>query len=276
MSPASTFLPIPALYQKRAEAMNALATKASPRGGKTKRTTGRRDQDESRSVTCPSCGGRAPIGARYCQGCGASLDGASWLTPQTLTVLAAAGIALVALGFLFASVINVEQAPPVSSTVTAAPRPAPSGQPPDLSTMSPREAADRLFNRVMTADERGDADVVQQFAPMALSAYDMLENLDTDALYHVGLIQAAAGNLDRARDYTDQLTTIVPDHLLAIILEHRLATQENDQAAASRAIEQFQSRYDDEIAVDRPEYQHHRPSIEKFRDEINGRNGDDG
>lgn len=272
MSPASTFLPIPALHQKRAEAMNALATRASPRGGKTRRTAGRRDQDESRSVTCPSCGGRAPIGPRYCQGCGASLDGASWLTPQTLTVLAAAGIALVALGFLFASVINVEQAPPVSSTVTAAPRPVP----PDLSTMSPREAADRLFNRVMTADEQGDAGAVQQFAPMALSAYDMLENLDTDALYHVGLIQTAAGDLDRARDYTDQLTTIVPGHLLAIILEHRLATQENDQVAASRAIELFQSRYDDEIVIDRPEYQHHRPSIEKFRDEINAINGGEG
>lgn len=248
--------------------MNATAAKRTKRGNKKKGAAGGQRLDASTSLACPSCGFGNQIAARYCQSCGKALDGGGWLTAQTLTVLAAACIALVALGLLFASVIPVDPTPTVRTTGAATELQASSGQPPDLSTMSPREAADRLFNRVMMADEQGNADEVQQFAPMAISAYEMLESLDTDALYHAALIQSAAGDLERARDYTEQLKAIVPEHLLAALLEHRLALQENDQEAALTAIERFNRHYDNEIAIDRPEYQHHRPSIDKFRSEV--------
>ena len=58
--------------------------------------------------------------------------------------------------------------PPLSSTV-----PAP-GQSVDLASLSPRQAADRLFNRVMAASENGDTAEALQFAPMALQAYNNL------------------------------------------------------------------------------------------------------
>lgn len=131
--------------------------------------------------------------------------------------------------------------------------------------MTPREAADRLFNRVMTAHEQGDSEQVEQFAPMALSAYEMIENPDTDALFHMGLIQAAAGQLDEAASSAERLKAVVPNHLLAILLEHRLAEQAGDQAAAQRAAMRFEENYDEEITVDRPEYLHHRSLIEGFR-----------
>ena len=82
--------------------------------------------------------------------------------------------------------------------------------------MTPREAADRLFNRIMTAAERGDAQEALRFAPMALQAYERLGPLDNDARYHVGLITATTGDIESARAHIDMLRQSVPDHLLGI------------------------------------------------------------
>ncbi len=221
-------------------------------------------------MACASCGERHQAGARFCQNCGRSLVRGSWFDAQTLTVLGAACLTLAALGLLFASVLDFGSAPEDSPAVTAPSRTAqaPSGQPPDLSTMSPREAADRLFNRVMMADEQGNADEVAQFAPMAVAAYDRLESLDLDALYHVGLIQAAAGDGESAGDAVRRMKAIVPGHLLASLLEHRLAMDENDEEKAALAIERFQANYDEEIKIDRLEYRDHQLSIDQFREQI--------
>ena len=131
--------------------------------------------------------------------------------------------------------------------------------------MTPREAADRLFNRVMMADEQGNAAEVDQFAPMAVSAYEMLESLDTDALFHVGLVQAAAGHIEEAKSYNERLKAIVPNHLLAAFLDHRIAEVEGNTSVAAGAVKRFHDHYDDEISIGRPEYEHHRASIETFR-----------
>lgn len=245
--------------------MSTLAQKSSSRSGKAKKTADSRGRTPSGSTSCPACASRVQGDARYCQNCGKSLDGAGWLTAQTLTVLASAIIVLVALALLFASVIDVDR---LSSTVPAGstpPRAAASGQPPDLSTMSPRDAADRLFNRVMMADEQGEAAEVEQFAPMAVSAYEMLESLDTDAFFHVGLIQAAAGNIEEARGYAERLKAAAPNHLLAALLDHRLAKIENKAKVAASAAKRFHDHYDEEISIGRLEYEHHRASIERFR-----------
>ncbi len=139
--------------------------------------------------------------------------------------------------------------------------------------MSPREAADRLFNRVMMADEQGNVDEVAQFAPMAEAAYERLESLDLDALYHLGLIRAASGDAESARDAIQRIKAVVPGHLLASLLEHRLALDENDEEEAARAIERFQASYDDEIKIDRLEYRDHQRSIDQFREQIDAASG---
>ena len=221
---------------------------------------------------CPACGEENKVSARFCQACGRSVaagDGGRF-NAQTLTVIGAGLVTLLALGALFSTVIDTSTNTGGNSAVTAPARTAstPAGQPPDLSTMTPREAADRLFNRVMMADEQGLADEVAQFAPMAVAAYDRLESLDTDALYHLGMIHAAAGDVDRARDATERLKAIVPKHLLVSVIEHRLATDTNDQDKAERAIDQFKANYAEEINVDRFEYDHHRRVIDLFREQI--------
>lgn len=236
------------------------------RQGKAKRRDTRRDGNDA----CRSCGEQNPVSARFCQNCGRSLTGGDRFNAQTLTVLGAAVLTLAALGLLFASVLDTGSRLVENPTARAPSRTAsaPAGQPPDLSTMSPREAADRLFNRVMMADEQGNADEVAQFAPMAVAAYDRLEELDPDALYHVGLIRAAMGDADGAWDSVERLRAIVPEHLLASLLEHRLATEANEVERAKRAVERFKASYDEEIKIDRLEYRDHRRSIDQFRQQI--------
>src|SRR5688572_11944252 len=47
------------------------------------------------------------------------------------------------------------------------------GAPPDLSQMTPAQAALQLFNRVMRASEGGNTAEVQRFLPMAIQAHEM-------------------------------------------------------------------------------------------------------
>lgn len=252
----------------------AMAADRSRRGKKQ-----RRDTEPAGRTACPACGERVQSGARFCQNCGRALTAGGWLDAQRLSVLGAGAVALVVLGLLFASIIETGPTVDERPAATVPSRKAattPSGQPPDLSTMSPREAADRLFNRVMTADEQGDEDQVTQFAPMAVAAYDRLEDLDLDALYHLGLIHAAVGDADGAWDAVERLRAAVPGHLLASLLEHRLALDVDDQAKAKHAIERFEANYQEEIKIDRREYSDHRRSIDQFRTQIGTAARDDG
>jgi hypothetical protein len=131
--------------------------------------------------------------------------------------------------------------------------------------MTPREAADRLFNRIMTASERGDSEEAARFAPMALSAYDRLGTLDNDARYHVALIHLATGDIQGARTQIDGIRQSVPNHLLAIMVDRDIAERSGDQGGAARAYESFLDAYDAEIGATRPEYQDHWSGIQRFR-----------
>jgi hypothetical protein len=124
----------------------------------------------------------------------------------------------------------------------------------------------------MMADEQGNSDEVAQFAPMALAAYDRLDSMDLEAVYHVGMIKAAAGDKSGAESAVEQLRSVAPEHLLASLLEHRLAVDENDQDRADRAAAHFRTHYESEIQIDRQEYQGHQRQIDWFRQQI-GLNG---
>jgi len=140
---------------------------------------------------CPSCGTTVKPGSRACQECGTALTAAVARAPwnaQTIVPWAALGIASLALAIALLSWFDrgggaVQPAPVRFSQSSSAPLSAP-GELPDLASMSPREAADRLFNRVMTASENGDSAEALRFAPMALQAYNDLGTLDNDARYH--------------------------------------------------------------------------------------------
>jgi len=192
---------------------------------------------------------------------------------QTIVPWAALGISVVALVFAVLAWVDrggggaakptPPPAAPFSPPVGALSFP---GNPPDLSTMSPREAADRLFNRVMTASENGNTAEVLQFAPMALQAYKNLGTLDNDARYHVALVHLAAGDVKSARVATDELLKAAPNHLLGIMLEYKLAEKSGNKEAAARAYRKFLAAYDTERAKNLREYQEHQTGIEHFHD----------
>ena len=221
--------------------------------------------------TCPSCGAKVKPGARACPECGASLAATGASEPSNLQAIvpwAALVLAAVALVVVVVALFNrgdgaPETAsffPPMSSNNVPAP-----GKPLDLAGMSPREAADRLFNRIMAASENGDTEEARRFAPMALQAYASLGTLDNDARYHVALIHLTAGDIKCARSQLDQLRQSVPKHLLGIMLQHRIAEHSGNKDGAARSYKSFLAAYDAEIAMERAEYLEHRGGIERFR-----------
>lgn len=219
-------------------------------------------------AACTHCGARLTTGARFCHACGQPLGAAGrpagvppWL-PWALT-----GMLVVAL-----IVVMVARTSPAASPVAAVPNPgAGAGQivrAPDISQMTPRQRADALFNRVMAAHEREFTDSVAFFTPMAIAAYQMAGPLDPDGHYHIGLIQAIAGNVDAARAHADTIARNAPRHLYAAIVRIEAARQAGDAAARRRAGEAFLSAYDAEVAQNRPEYADHPGMLERYRLQI--------
>lgn len=143
--------------------------------------------------------------------------------------------------------------------------PAGAGQPPDLSQLTPRDAADRLFDRVMRLQEQGKQDSVTFFVPMALAAYSRLAPLDADARFHLGTIGLAGGGRElarMARAAADTILSARPTHLLGLVLGASASKALGDTAAQRR----FNARLIDaapaELATPLDEYLQHRPVID--------------
>lgn len=134
----------------------------------------------------------------------------------------------------------------------------------DISSMTPRERFDRLYNRIMRASETGDEATVTTFSPMALSAYGMLDQIDADARYHAALIRLHTGDMAGARALADTILKNQRSHLFGIIVQGTIARFEKNDAALARSYADFLKHYDAEVAAKRPEYAEHPRSLEDF------------
>jgi hypothetical protein len=103
---------------------------------------------------------------------------------------------------------------------------------PDISQMSPRERAARLFDRIMRLNEEGKRDSMQLFATMAIPAYQALEPLDNHLRYDLGRVAAVSGALALAQAQVDTILKSQPQHLLGLILATQVAEIRGDSAAA--------------------------------------------
>lgn len=244
-------------------------TKAKRRGGGRSRSTRASESQSSAARYCESCGAALAPKAKFCHRCGAPLGAAPAVVRKrsrrnsilvyAIAVVSVVGTTLAAA--IFTTLHFGAQAPPAPDN-----RASTTASTVDLSTMTPRQAADRLFNRVMSASERGDAEEAGRFAPMAIAAYERVATLDADARYHLGLLNLVLGDLDGTREQIDILKQMAPRHLLAVVLEHDIATQTGDAAAAARSAAAFLAAYDEEMAAaPRPEYEAHRTSIDRLR-----------
>lgn len=240
-------------------------------GGKFCSTCGAR----LNAAACAACGAALSPGAKFCHACGAPAraggGAARPVQTRNLVPWLLAGGAVVAL--LVVLVVTLLR-PGAAPAPAAGPGPAAGAGPVDLASLSPREAADRLFNRVMSADERGLNDTARFFAPMALSAYGMLDELDADARYHVGLLSLVTDDHASALAQADTLARLVPGHLYAAILRAEVARARGDPAALRAAEQAFLDHYEAEIAAGRREYGEHPGLLERFRAGILEARGD--
>lgn len=130
------------------------------------------------------------------------------------------------------------------------------GSPPPL-TGTPREQADRLFNRIMQAREVGDSAEMRRFVPMALMAYEQAAPLDDDGLYHLALVQLAGQQLADARATAQNILERNPNHLLALSVAADAASAAGDSAAAKQFYTRIVQAYPAESTRDLPEYRDH-------------------
>lgn len=132
---------------------------------------------------------------------------------------------------------------------------------PDISSMSPQERADRLFNKVMMLYSQGKTDSVQFFAPMALTSYQMLSPMTNDQRYDMGRVGEVAGAIPLAKAQADSILQKSPTHLLGLILAARVATIQGDTAALRSFEKRLVASEKPELAKKLDEYDRHQDDI---------------
>ncbi|MGH7482865.1 MAG: hypothetical protein ACRELV_11975 [Longimicrobiales bacterium] len=226
---------------------------------------------------CPACG--APASSARCRGCDAPLEpgahyctqcGAPTRTAASNLPWIVAGVALVAL-IVVLLVPTLFPAPESESPVPGAPFLESVGEgggagvsPPPL-TGTPREQADRLFNRVMQAAATGNRQEVTFFLPMAIAAYRQAGELDADGLYHLGVLQNEAGEYEEASRTAERILATSPDHLLGLAVAAQSAEGAGDTTAADAYWARFLEAYDEEAGRPLPEYTDHRAMLAEYR-----------
>jgi hypothetical protein len=212
-------------------------------------------------------------GARFCNSCGTPVAkatrapahaGGSRPDRSNLPWYVAGGVLLVVIVVLVASMWSGDEIP-APGTAPFMGSPAAPGTPPPLNG-TPRELADRLFNRIMGAREQGDMATAQQFAPMGIQAYEGAEPLDDDGLYHLAVIHNVAGNHEEGRATAERILAGNPNHLLALAAAAEAMEGAGDQAAALRYHQRFVDAYNSEIGRALPEYLDHARIIPEYRE----------
>jgi len=139
------------------------------------------------------------------------------------------------------------------------------GGAPDISNMSPRQAADRLFDRVMRADAAGDVNEVQTFLPMAIAAHDLARPLDLDGLFHLGLLHQTGNDHAAALTIAAEILARDPDYLLGLAIAASSSEAMGDGLGAVGYHTRFLNAYDAQLALPLEEYGIHTATLDEAR-----------
>jgi hypothetical protein len=223
---------------------------------------------------CNKCGAKLDGGATFCNQCGAKAPHGSVAAPLPSRRAAAAatvgggnapwwiaGVTMFGLILVVGwSVVRPQQqgtqggAPAGSAEGAVDPN---SKGTTDISQMSPREAADRLFDRVMRTVSAGDTAAALGFQPMAVQAFEMVGELDLDGMFHLALLQQLSDPA-AALATAKRMLESEPDHILALGMAGDAAAAMGDQAAALEHYQHLLRVYDVQFARNLVEYDGHR------------------
>jgi hypothetical protein len=229
-------------------------------------------------AACGVC--RAPLtpGAKFCHRCGAPAgavaaerqSGVGNALPWAVSAIALLALVALAAGQRFGRARETQgaeaSAPMASAAGTGA-------RAPDISSLSPTERAERLYDRIMGAAERGRVDSVRFFMPMALQAYQSLGNLTIDQRYDLGRLAEVAGDPRLASAQADTILRQNSQHLLGLVLASRAATLRGDNPAARQYLDRLSKAERAERQKQLPEYLLHQNDIETALTEFRQRGG---
>jgi hypothetical protein len=242
-------------------------------------------------ASCPSCGAEADAGAHYCTECGEALRERPskpftaylpWILSGLALVVFAAAITLfvqdqattrVGDDPMTGGIISggggqaVGDAPAMGGGAAGGQATGGQAMPSaeELAQMSPREAADRLFNPAMTAGET-DGERAPFFAQMGVEAYRRVPaaEVDADVRFHVGLLQLVRDDPAAARAGADTILGNQPGHLLGLYLALEAARAAGDEAEAAELEDRLREGVASTDLGSRPEYDAHRRLLEDF------------
>lgn len=240
------------------------------------------------NAACRECGNPLPAGARFCNECGSPAvapSGGAARRGNPVLPWVLAGIATA--GLMATLIFNANrEAPAAPAAVQAgqalaapsAPGPIPPAGPGgaaggdpgavDLASMTPRQAADRLFNRVMQNVSKGDTAAAKQFQPMAVAAYDRARPLDSDGRYHLAVLHLVANEFDAARAQSDTILAANPSHLFGLFTGAQAAQGRGDNAGAAALYRRFLAAYESEkVRKDVVEYADHSQALPAMKEE---------
>jgi hypothetical protein len=240
-------------------------------------TTGRYCSECGAAVadaTCAGCRSLLSPGAKFCHRCGTAVGTAPTGTAEPRTTASALPWAVAAIAMLaLIALLAGQHFGGTRGPSSAASPPAPEGgggegapsasapRAPDISSLSPRERADRLYDRIMRLSSEGKTDSIQFFSPMALSVYQSLGPLDADLRYDYGRVAEVAGAAGIARAQADSILATDSTHLLGLVLGVRAAQLRGDSAAARSYSRRLLAAEPTESAKRLPEYERHQGDI---------------
>lgn len=229
-----------------------------------------------KGARCRECDAALPAGANFCTSCGASVHGKkSAAAARGPWIFAGVALVLLVVVLMWPSISGRESAdnagkmPLTQVQGIAGDAAGDDDSGPSQAQLSgtPREQADRLFNRIMTEREKGDTARAKFFLPMGIEAYQMAGDLDADGLYHLSLLQSFGGDYKAARATAEKVLAIQPNHLLALSAAANAARAAGDNSAAHRYYKQFLAAYDSELKTGKEEYQDHARVLPELKKE---------
>lgn len=219
-----------------------------------------------RGPPCPACDAPSEAGDRFCTQCGAAVRAErAPFSASSNRVAVAAGV-LVTLLLVVVIVVRTAGGGGASAPGGQGSPSAPAGGAPgsptplgptsavDLGSMTAREAATLLFNRVMSNVEAGNVAEAAQFLPMAIAAYDLIPALSLDDRFHLSLLHAQAGDGTSALAVAEAGLAVRPTHLLCLAVAAEAAILLGDEAKARAHYQTLVDVYEEESRAGLVEY----------------------